>query len=146
MKKICLFLPLFIFILGSFKAPVTEATDKVETTFNETFKDVKNVQWDVTDNTYSARFTTNNVVESITYNTDGKFIRSRRCFGEELLPANVLASVKAKYKGKTIRLITEIVEGNELLYSLTIDDEVNCWIVAAGPSGDTEVLSKFKKQ
>ena len=113
MNKHCLFFPLSIILLSSFKAPVTEPADKAETTFNETFKDVKNVQWDVSDDTYSARFTTNNVVESITYNKDGKFIRSRRCFGEELLPANVLASVKAKYKGKTIRLITEILEGDE---------------------------------
>ena len=157
MKKFSLCFTLLILMFSSFNAPaagptnkatikVDNATIKVETIFNGTFKEVKNVQWYTTDNTYSARFTTNNVIQSITYDKNGKFIRSTRCFGEELLPANVLARIKEKYKDKTIRLITEIVEGNELVYSLTIDDDINCWIVAAGPSGYNELLTKFKKQ
>lgn len=151
MKKSGLFCALLIVIFSSFKAPETkptikEATNKAEATFKNNFKDIQNVEWYSTDNTYSARFATNNVVESITYDNDGNFIRSRRSFGEEFLPANVLASIKKRYKGKTIRLVTEIVEGNELLYSLTIDDETNCWIVAAGPSGNNELLTTFKKQ
>lgn len=150
MKKFSLCFTLLILIFSSFNAPAAgptnKATNKVETIFNETFKEVKNVQWYTTDNTYSARFTTNNVIQIITYDKNGKFIRSTRCFGEELLPANVLAKIKETYKDKTIRLITEIVEGNELVYSLTIDDDINCWIVAAGPSGYNELLTKFKKQ
>lgn len=133
-------------LFTSFKSPKTNTTNNVETIFNETFKDVKNVQWYVTDKTYSARFTTKNVITSITYNKDGKFVRSSRVAGQELLPLNVLLKIKEKYSGKTIKLVTEIVEGNELSYSLTIDDKDNCWIVEATALGDNKVLSKFAKQ
>lgn len=146
MKKLSLFLVLTFFLSASFKGREINTTNKVEAIFNETFKNVKNLHWYVTNDTYSARFASNDVIISITYDKDGKFIRSSRAGGEELLPVNILTKIKEKYRGKTIKLVTEIAEGAELLYSLTIEDEINSWIVEARPSGNNKVVSEFKKQ
>ena len=146
MNKLSLFLLLSFFVLSSFNGPEINTTNKVEAIFSETFKDVKNLQWYVNDNTYSARFTTKGVITSITYDKDGKFVRSSRAGNEDLLPVNILTKIKEKYRGKIIKLVVEIAEGDELSYSLTIEDEVNCWLVEATPSGNNKVLSKFRKQ
>ncbi|MCW3110467.1 MAG: hypothetical protein JWQ09_4973 [Segetibacter sp.] len=147
MKKISVIvLPLVFLFASAFNPSATGNSEKVLQVFSETFKDVQNLKWYIINKEHLAYFSQNGVRTKIAFDDNGKFLRSRRNYSEEYLPLNILCKIKEKYNGKVINGITEVIEGDEILYSINIEDEKNSWVIEAFPNGNVKQILKFKKQ
>lgn len=146
MKKIAVIgLPLVLLLTSAFYPAATGSSEKVLQVFNGTFKDVQDLKWYVIDKEYVAYFSKNGIKTKVTYDANGKYLRSRREFSEEYLPVNILAQVKQKYNG-VINAVTEIAEGSEIVYSINIEGDKNTWVIEAFPNGNIKQALRLKKQ
>lgn len=148
MKKFFYFFILPCIFLGfSFTTPGTNASEKVLDVFNKTFEKVQNVEWINVEDKYTAVFTENDIRTVITYNKNGDFICSRRYYSEENLPFNILLKIKEKYKAKKIAIVTELTQGNNLIYSINVEDDENVYVLETkGTNRPIHLKMKFHKQ
>lgn len=126
--------------------PDTNATQKVLDTFNQSFNEVKNVRWINSNKEYTAIFQQDDIRTSMTYDKDGRFLFSRRYYNEDHLPFNLLLKIKEKYKGKTIKIVTEVIQDDTIMYSVNLEDEENLYYIESSSNTNIKVQSKFKKQ
>lgn len=136
-----------IFSGFGFTSPNTNISQEVLDAFNKTFENVKDVKWFVVEDGYTAAFEQNDVRTMITYNKNGNFLSSRRYYGKEKLPFNILLQLSEKYKAKTIGIVTELVEHDSLIYSIDVEDEENIYVVESnGSNVPLHLRTKIKKQ
>lgn len=126
--------------------PNSNASQKVLHVFNQTFKNAENVNWLTVENTYIATFVQNDIRTSITYDKNGNFLSSKRYYGEANLPFNVLLKVKEKYEGKTIGIVTELLQEDGIIYSINLEDTENLYVIESSSNANLHLRSKFKKQ
>jgi hypothetical protein len=146
MKKIVAIILSITFLVNTAFAPVPFSNEeRVLQVFNESFKNVQDLKWFNSGDSFTAYFTTNNIRTKITYDGSGRFQSSRRVVPLEYLPLNVVSEVKTKFCGKDIKEIVEFVEDNQVSYSIRIEDEINCWLIEALTNGDEKEIARFKK-
>ncbi len=147
MKKFFSFFIVAGIILGfGFVNPDINISPKVLNIFNETFNNVKNIKWFKVEVTFIAAFDQNDIHTRIDYDKDGNFLSSVRYYGESNLPFNILLKIKEKYKGKTIKIITELIKEDSIKYSINVEDEENIYVIESSSAADIHLRKKIKKQ
>ena len=126
--------------------PGTDTSEKVLEAFNKGFNDAKNVTWFSGNNEYTAVFVQNGIRTNITYDKDGHFLTSRRYYYEDRLPLNLVMRIKEKYKGKTIKNVTEVIQDDSITYSILLEDEQDGYVVESSSNTNLRVQTRFKKQ
>ena len=136
-----------IFLGLGFTTPNTNISQKALDAFDKTFENVKDVKWFVVEDGYTAAFEQNDVRTVITYDKNGGFLSSRRYYSKDKLPFNILLQINEKYKGKTIGIITEVVEPHRLMYSIDLEDDENIYVLeSSGSNAPLHLEKKIKKQ
>ncbi|MEJ7680628.1 MAG: hypothetical protein WKG06_22795 [Segetibacter sp.] len=147
MKKIfSFFIAACIFLSFGFINPGINISPKVLDAFNEDFNNVKNIKWFTCENTFIVSFEQNNIHTRIDYDKNGHFLSSMRYYSENNLPFNILLKIKEKYKGKTIRIVTEVTDQDSILYSINVEDEENVYVIESNSGAFIHLVKKFKKQ
>lgn len=135
-----------IVVSFGFINPGSNASQKVLDAFNRGFTNAKNVKWFSINNEYTAVFFENEIRTSITYDKNGGFLSSPRSYKEDGLPFNVLVKIKEKYKGKTIKTVTEVMQESIITYSVVMEDEENTYVIESSSNTNISVQTKFKRQ
>ena len=144
------FFPFFIaagiFLGFGFINPKINISPKVLDAFKQDFNNVKNIKWFTRENTYIVSFEQNDIRTRIDYDTNGHFLSSVRYYCENSLPFNILLEIKEKYKGKTIKIVTEVIEQDSIKYSINVEDEENVYVIESDSEAFIHLAKKFKKQ
>jgi hypothetical protein len=144
------FFPFFIaagiFLSFGFINPKINISPKVLDAFKQDFNNVKNIKWFTRENTYIVSFEQNDIRTRIDYDTNGHFLSSVRYYDENSLPFNILLEIKEKYKGKTIKIVTEVIEQDSIKYSINVEDEENVYVIESDSEAFIHLAKKFKKQ
>lgn len=147
MKKFfSFFIAAGIFLGFGFINPHINIPPKVLDAFTQNFNNVKNIKWVTGENTYTVYFEQNDSRTCIEYDKEGNFFLSTRYYGENKLPFNILLKIKEKYKGKTIKIVTEVIDKDRILYSINVEDEDNIYVIESDGNAYTHIVKKFKKQ
>jgi hypothetical protein len=147
MKKIIAAVAVLV-TMNSFAAdaPVTE---KVLKAFNETFSYVKNVDWSehkVEDvKMYEAYFKEGSTATRIRYDVDGNILYTIRSYKEEGLPILIQTKLKKAYPDKKVFGVTEVTNGESVVYEISLQDEKSWTIVRSDAGGYLTQHKKFKK-
>jgi hypothetical protein len=59
---------------------------------------------------------------------------------------NILISLKEKYSGKKIGVVTETLDNAGIFYYVRLEDDKFLWTVKATSSAQLEVVEKLRKQ
>ena len=147
MKKFfSFFIAAGIFLSFGFINPDINISPKVLDAFNQYFNNVKNIKWFSGENTYMVSFEQNNIRTRIDYDKEGNFLSSVRYYSENNLPFNILLKIKEKYKGKTIKIVTEVINQGSILYSINVEDEDTIYVIESDSDAYTHLVKKYKKQ
>ncbi len=144
MKKLIVFLVLFAALGAAATAP-PEVNEKVLKAFNETFSKATDVVWHELQNSFLASFKQSEITTRASYDTEGNLLRTTRYYSEENLPIHIISKVKKKYSDKSVYGVTEITEGDEVAYFVTLQDAKNWYMVKADNWGGLELTKKFRK-
>ncbi len=144
MKKLVIFLVLFA-ALGAAATTPPEVNEKVLKAFNETFSKATDVVWHELQNSYLASFKQSEITTRATYDTEGNLLRTTRYYSEENLPVHIISKLKKKYSDKSVYGVTEITQGDEVAYHVTLQDAKNWYMVKADNWGGLELTKKFRK-
>ncbi len=147
MKKLFSFFILTGILSGfGFINPKINISSKALDSFNTDFNNVRNIKWFAGDNIYIVSFEQNDIRTRINYDKDGRFLSSVRYYTESNLPFNVLLKIKEKYKGKTIKIVTELIEDDMIRYSVNVEDEENIYVIESNSDANIHLERKYKKQ
>ncbi len=145
-KLISFFIGTGIFLGFSFINPDINISPKALDAFNENFNNVKNIKWFKRENIYIATFEQNHIRTRVDYDKDGHFLSSVRYYSESNLPFNIFLKIKEKYKGKAIKIVTELIEEDSIKYSINVEDEENVYVVESNSDAYLHLEKKFRKQ
>ncbi len=126
-------------------SPEPSVNEKAQATFVTIFKTAINVTWSETANSTEAFFITNSVKTRATFDTKGNLIQTIRYYHSDKLSPVVLAGVRSAFPGKEIHGITEVSNKNGTNYRIVLKDDKNYTHINADGTGDTEVVSKYKR-
>ena len=144
MKKLVVFLVLFA-ALGAAATTPPEVNEKVLKAFNETFTKATDVVWHELQNSYLASFKQSEITTRATYDPEGNLLRTTRYYSEENLPIHIIAKLKKKYSDKSVYGVTELTQGDDVAYFVTLQDAKNWYMVKADNWGGLELTKKFRK-
>ena len=144
MKKLIVFLSLLVALEAAATAP-PEINEKVLKAFKETFAKATDVVWHEMKNSYLASFKQSEITTRATYDTEGNLLRTTRYYSEENLPVHILTRLKKKYSDKSIYGVTEMTQGDEVAYFVTLQDAKNWYMVKADNWGGLELTKKYRK-
>ena len=144
MKKIILAAIVLSFSFCAFAKEPT-VNEKVLNAFNKTFKDVQDLSWSETENSYQANFKQYQMIARVIYDKEGNIVQTFRYYFEQQLPIMVLAKVKARFSDKKIYGVTEVSSEEGLYYYITLEDEKKWIEVKADNYGSVTVEKKFNK-
>ncbi|GAB3424682.1 hypothetical protein [Niabella aquatica] len=130
---------------NAFAVPKEPAGEKAQKAFYMIFKEADHVKWSNTGKQYNAYFVADNIKTRATFDSKGNLVQTIRYYGEEHLPGNVLYNVKKTYKGKQVFGITEVSNQNGVHYRIVLRDEKSYTHINANNTGETEVVSKYKR-
>ncbi len=147
MKKFLLIAALATSIFAYANPAPTPATisEKVLRAFKETFKSATEITWHTFANYYQANFKVAKVQVRAHYSEDGQLLRTIRYYDEEQLLPNIVASLKKRFKGRTIHVVTETSTSNEIDFVINLKDAENWYIVRSDAFGNLQLLDKFKR-
>lgn len=103
------------------KIDATKVPAAVKTSFAKQFPNAK-AKWEIEDGKYEAGFKNGDKTMSALFSIDGTMTESEVSIKQTELPAAVLAYVKEKYKGKTIKESAKITKANG---TIVYEAEVN---------------------
>ena len=144
MKKIILAAFVLSFSFCAFANDPT-VNEKVLNAFNKTFKNVQDVSWSETENSYQANFKQNQMISRVIYDKEGNIVQTFRYYYEQQLPIMVLAKVKERFSDKKIYGVTEVASAEGLYYYITLEDDKKWVEVKADNYGSLTIEKKFKK-
>ena len=144
MKKIILAAIVLSFSFCAFAKEPT-VNEKVLNAFNKTFKDVQDLSWSETENSYQANFKQFQMIARVIYDKEGNIVQTFRYYFEQQLPIMVLAKVKARFSDKKIYGVTEVSSEEGLYYYITLEDEKKWIEVKADNYGSVTIEKKFNK-
>jgi hypothetical protein len=120
-------------------------SEKTQETFTSLFKSAVNVTWSEAGDNAEAFFTVNEVKTRATFDAKGNLIQTVRYYKEDKLSPVVLAGVTSSFPGKEIHGITEVSNKNGVNYRIVLKDNKHYTHINANSTGDTEVVSKYKR-
>jgi hypothetical protein len=129
----------------SFNAKADLPNQKVLDAFNKTFPHVKDVAWTDNDHSYEVKFTQDEVLSKITYDTDGNIVKTLRYYHEQNLPLLVLSKVKSKFNNKKIFGVTEESSEEGTFYHIVLEDQKHWYNITADSYGSITVDNKYNK-
>lgn len=135
-----------IFLGSDAKKPATDVPKKALDAFNINFSNAADLQWFTSKNTVEAVFGSADCKTIVIYNKFGKLLNSTRYYGGDRLPLNIACKIKKAYPNKTIKLVTELIIDNQVIYSLNLEDENCVYVVESDIDGALRLSNKFAKQ
>jgi len=136
---------LFNVATNSTAANTYPENEKVIKTFNEVFKNARNVIWSGTAHFYKASFFVASVRVSAMLDNKGNLVQTIRYYKEEGLPINTLYATKKDYPHKDIFGVTEVSNKHGVVYKIVLRDEKSYTYINANSSGESEVVAKYKR-
>ncbi len=147
MKRfIYFFIVVSIFSSFGFSNQSMDAPPKVLEVFSQTFKNTRDVKWLSNGDEFTAVFFNNDIRTVITYDKNANFLFSKRYYRANNLPLNVLLKINEKFKEKTIENVTEVIEGDTILYSVTVEDEKKLYVIESDGNANIKLQLKLKKK
>ncbi len=146
MKKSIFIIATSIFLGFSFINSDINISSKAIDAFNKNFNNVKNTKWFKRENVYIVYFEQNDIRTRIDYDKEGHFLSSVRYYSQNNLPFNIFLKIKEKYKGKAIKIVTEVIEADSIKYSINVEDEENVYVVETTSGAHFDLVQKFRKQ
>lgn len=92
-----------------------------------------------------ANFTQNEIVLRAIYDREGNLLQTARYYGAKELPANIRVKLNKHHPGKEIYGVTEILEQDELTFSILLKDRHNWYRINATSYGQLSLVEKFKR-
>jgi hypothetical protein len=143
MKKI-LFAALILASSFTVKA-ADEPNEKVLTAFTKTFKNVQDVIWSELSDRYEVKFKLDEIATKVTYDKEGRIVRTLRYYGEDRLPILVLSALHDRFTDKKVYGVVEETSEEGTYYHITLETPKNWIEVKSDTYGTLTVEKKFKK-
>lgn len=118
---------------------------KVLATFNQVFKDAKDVHWVNTAKYVEASFVNGSVKTKAFIDSNGKLLQTIRYYKEEGLPAQLLYNLKQEYNNHIVWGITEVSSDKGTLYNITLKDKKNWYHIKMNAESQMELVKKYKR-
>lgn len=119
--------------------------EKVLKTFKQTFNNAEEVKWEEYKDYYTVSFVHAGIRSKVNYDKSGNMISSIRYYAPEMLPLNILNTLRRDYPRKTLFGVTEITSGTQAAYFVKIHDDKHWLTIKFDPAGNAEVYEKYKK-
>lgn len=130
----------------AFALRVNSVNEKIMKSFRETFPKAEKVNWEESTDRYSVHFEESNIKTVVDYDKSGNYLGSRRYYGAEYLPVNVICKLRKKYSDKTVFGVTEIATDAGTDYYIKLEDAKNWITVKSDINGMMEVTEQYEKQ
>jgi hypothetical protein len=145
MKKLLFILVCLLVITGTSRLYATPDAALIKS-FHIVFPGAENTTWHEDEDGYLAHFNQSEVTLKARYNKQGNLIYVMRYYADEnILPLNVLLSVKKKYPGKKVYGITEYSGTSGIVYNIRMEDELNWYDIKATMTGKVHMQERLKK-
>lgn len=115
--------------------------------FTKTYKTVSSESWEKIQDGYATRFTLNDVLNSVYYNTKGRWTGSVKGYSEDKMPRDVRNIVKQEYYDYSIIYVEEVetIDSNGVpTYVIHLEDKNNIKLVRIG-NRQIDVMEEFQK-
>jgi hypothetical protein len=122
-----------------------EPNEKVLTAFNKTFRHVQEVSWTEMTDMYEVKFKQDEIATKVTYDREGRILRTLRYYGESRLPILVLSALHDRFADKKVYGVVEESSEEGTYYHITLETAKNWIEVKADTYGTLTVEKKFKK-
>jgi hypothetical protein len=120
-------------------------SEKMLSSFKQTFPDAEQVKWLESADRYTVNFKESGILTKIDYDKDGNFISSLRYYTEKNLPINILCRLQKKYADKKVFGVTEMTSEGSVEYYIKMEDAENWITVKSSAEGNMMVVEKYKK-
>ena len=127
---------------------VTEGKDfnsKAVRDFQTRFQKVDNAMWFSDQNGFMSYFIKNGFGNRAFYDKKGNWQFSLILYGEDQLPVDLRAAVRAKYFDLAITLIEEVQTNNGMVYIVHLEDKSNIKILRLSSDAEMEILQELTK-
>jgi hypothetical protein len=141
----CLTLSAGAFANKGFTNPDFTISEKMLSSFKQTFPDAEQVKWLESADRYTVNFKENGILTKIDYDKDGNFISSLRYYTEKNLPINILCRLQKKYADKKVFGVTEMTSESTVEYYIKLEDAENWITIKSNADGNLQVVEKYKK-
>ena len=113
--------------------------------FQTRFQKVDNATWFSDQHGFVSYFIKNGYGNRAFYDTKGRWQFSLILYGEDQLPVDLRASVKAKYFDLAITLIEEVQTNSGMVYIVHLEDKSNLKILRLSNDAEMEILQEITK-
>jgi hypothetical protein len=113
--------------------------------FQARFQKVDNAIWFSDRNGFMSYFIKNGYGNRVFYDRKGHWQFSLILYTEDQLPADLRASVKARYFDLAITLIEEVQTNNGMVYIVHLEDKSNIKILRLSNDAEMEILQELTK-
>jgi hypothetical protein len=113
--------------------------------FQTRFQKVDNALWFSDQNGFMSYFTKNGYGNRAFYDKKGHWQFSLIVYGEDQLPVDLRASVKARYFDLAITLIEEVQTSDGMVYIVHLEDKSNIKILRLSNDAEMEILQEMTK-
>ena len=146
MKKIILSAAALMLVVTGFTTTTPDISVKVLEAFSKTFSNTEDLKWYENENSYEARFNTDDGIKAIVwYDKDGELLKMTRYYSENKLPPFLLLTLKKKMPEAKVFGVTEVTNKAGVEYFITMESEKRWINIKADATGDFEVIDKFRK-
>ena len=128
--------------LGS---PVKGINANVLRSFHSLFANARNVEWFTYPSYYYVSFKEDNFIVRAYYDKNGSLMNTIRYYNGQFLPLNIIYKLKERYPHKAIKHVTEVSNGNAVVYFVRLDDAKTWRIVKLDEDGYITTVTKFDK-
>jgi hypothetical protein len=126
--------------------PLSSASEKILKIFHAEFPEIKTQSFFDYGDSYLVYFKKDDLTTGrVYYDKDGKMTRSIRYYFEAQLNPFIKDKVNAKYKGKNIFGVTEIISSDEHFYQVILQDEKNWYTIESDDTGNMTMVNKLRK-
>lgn len=122
MKRLFFTLGILALTLSSFAGPGDKVATAVLTSFNNTFKNVQGVEWNIGDNYYKVSFQLNEQYVEAFYAVDGELMGVAKNIISTQLPLQLQTSLKEKTEGFWISGLVEVSNNEGTAYYATLEN------------------------
>ena len=124
----------------------TTVSEKMNSSFNESFFGATDVKWYTDDNkTFTAKFTMSHTKVTAFFGNDGTLLATSRYLKTEQLPLKVVNNLNKRYPDNSIYCVVEYTAGENTVYIVTLEGKTTWTTVKADRLGNMEVRSHLTK-
>jgi hypothetical protein len=144
MKRLFVTLAIFAISLSSFANPTDKVSAAALTSFNNTFKNITDVEWTVGDNFYKANFSLNGQYVNAFYDVNGEMLALTKNISSTQLPLTLQTSLKEQSKNFWIADLFEVANNEGTTYYVTLENG-DTKLVLKSESNDWTTFKKIQK-